>query len=241
MLVTGESLGITVMVKKMTYNVNKTMQSFLVISSSEEFLGLQTKRLYALYNISPFDILSVDTAPSIGIEEVKQFQKKIILSPLQGKTKAGIIRNAHTLTIEAQNALLKTLEEPPRNTILILTTVSKELFLPTILSRCTLIEEKSEKSVSREKQAYREFVHDFLTWSVAQRLHEAEKISKTKESAIFWLEEALLYFRCLMVSETNSTYAPLIRQLQFHYQLLNNTNANTRIIMEHLFLSEILI
>jgi len=70
----------------------------------------------------------------ILIEQVHNFQKTALLLPLYNK-KIYIIKEADKLTNEAQNALLKILEEPPSNVIFILTTTNLELLLPTILSR----------------------------------------------------------------------------------------------------------
>lgn len=74
---------------------------------------------------------------SIGIEAVRQLEQFLALKvPGQSKIdRAVIIENAHLLTLEAQNALLKTLEEPPKGTILLLTSASEQALLPTIRSR----------------------------------------------------------------------------------------------------------
>jgi len=73
---------------------------------------------------------------SIGIEQVREFQKYIITKKTDpGINRVLLIHDADKLTIESQNALLKTLEEPPKGTILILTTSNTTLLLPTIRSR----------------------------------------------------------------------------------------------------------
>lgn len=74
----------------------------------------------------------------IGIEEVRDLKKKINLRPI-GPNKTIIILESEKLTLEAQNALLKTLEEPLDSTSINLVTKSLDNLLPTILSRCQII------------------------------------------------------------------------------------------------------
>ena len=72
----------------------------------------------------------------ITIDAVREFNRKITLSSPPGMLKVGIILAADCMGIEAQNSFLKTLEEPPAGTLLILTTTRARILLPTIRSRC---------------------------------------------------------------------------------------------------------
>lgn len=77
---------------------------------------------------------------SIGIDDIRdQIQKDIDIKPYQYAYKIYIINKANTLTVQAQNALLKTIEDPPNYAIIILLTDNANTFLPTILSRCILL------------------------------------------------------------------------------------------------------
>lgn len=71
----------------------------------------------------------------IKIEQVRQMQDFVAWRPYEGRKKVCVLVDAHTLKVEASNALLKTLEEPPADSILILVTHSPEMLLPTIKSR----------------------------------------------------------------------------------------------------------
>lgn len=75
----------------------------------------------------------------IGIEEIRHAQKRLALFPLTGKRNVLVIDQAHTLTRSAQNALLKTLEEPRADTVIILVTRNPHALLPTVRSRCQKI------------------------------------------------------------------------------------------------------
>lgn len=72
----------------------------------------------------------------IKVEEIRELQKKLAYLPYEGKTKVAIIDGAELLNPQAANTFLKTLEEPPSATVLILLTPNPYRLLPTIVSRC---------------------------------------------------------------------------------------------------------
>jgi DNA polymerase-3 subunit delta' len=71
----------------------------------------------------------------IGVDRARDLKRFMQLQPLRGKAKIGIVDGAHLLTIAAQNALLKTLEDPPQRSILILVANNPDALLPTVRSR----------------------------------------------------------------------------------------------------------
>ncbi|MCY6370266.1 DNA polymerase III subunit delta' [Clostridium ganghwense] len=75
---------------------------------------------------------------SIGVNEVRDIIKEVNKKPYEGDKKVIIIYESHKMTVEAQNALLKTIEEPPKGVTLILLSESLELILETIRSRCQI-------------------------------------------------------------------------------------------------------
>ena len=82
------------------------------------------------------DLIEIDAASNRNIDEIRSLKEKINYQPVEGLKKVYIIDEAHMLTKEAFNALLKTLEEPPAHVIFILATTELEKILPTIISRC---------------------------------------------------------------------------------------------------------
>ena len=77
---------------------------------------------------------------SIGVEDIRtQVNNDIGIKPYQGPYKVYLMEEAEKMTVQAQNALLKTLEEPPEYGVIILMTSSLEALLPTIQSRCVLL------------------------------------------------------------------------------------------------------
>lgn len=89
----------------------------------------------AIANGSCLDLIEIDAASNRGIDEIRDLREKIKLSPVSSKFKVYIIDEAHMLTNEAFNALLKTLEEPPSHAIFILCTTEPSRLPVTILSR----------------------------------------------------------------------------------------------------------
>lgn len=82
------------------------------------------------------DVLEMDAASNRGIEEVKGIIREASFAPMTSKYRVFIIDEAHMITNEGFNALLKTLEEPPESVIFILATTHEEKLPPTIVSRC---------------------------------------------------------------------------------------------------------
>ncbi len=82
------------------------------------------------------DIIEIDAASNNGVDEIRELRDKVSLVPSFGKYKVYIIDEVHMLTTAAFNALLKTLEEPPKHIIFILATTEPHKIPATILSRC---------------------------------------------------------------------------------------------------------
>lgn len=82
------------------------------------------------------DVIEIDAASNRGVEEARDLIANSIYRPLRGKFKVYIVDEAHMLTKEASNTLLKTLEEPPEHVKFILCTTEAHKLLPTIVSRC---------------------------------------------------------------------------------------------------------
>lgn len=82
----------------------------------------------------------------IGVDDIRiQINQTVDIRPYSGEKKIYIINDADLMTIQAQNALLKTLEEPPKYVVIILLTNNLEVFLPTVLSRCVVLDFKPVK------------------------------------------------------------------------------------------------
>lgn len=107
------------------------------------------------------DLIEIDAASNRGIDDIRSLREKVRLAPSVGQFKVYIVDEAHMLTPEAFNALLKTLEEPPAHAIFILATTEPHKLPDTIRSRCqrfnferapvALIVERLKGIVKKEK------------------------------------------------------------------------------------------
>ncbi|MBI5472111.1 MAG: DNA polymerase III subunit delta' [Ignavibacteriae bacterium] len=94
---------------------------------------------YRLKAHNPYHRVSIPRANIIKINSIRQVRRESAMRSLYGGKKIFIVSNAEEMGDEAANTLLKTLEEPPGDTLLILTTSRPEMLLPTILSRCQFV------------------------------------------------------------------------------------------------------
>ena len=94
------------------------------------------------------DIIEIDAASNNGVDEVRNLIDKVKYAPMQGKYKIYIVPDAEKMTAAAQNALLKTIEEPPAYAVILLLANNASALLPTILSRCVML---SLKPVADDK------------------------------------------------------------------------------------------
>jgi len=94
------------------------------------------------------DVQTVTVEPSgegpqhkaIGVGQIREVERAVILSPFEGRSRVVIFDPADAMTVEAQNAFLKTLEEPPPQVAFVLIATREERLLPTIRSRCRRVE-----------------------------------------------------------------------------------------------------
>lgn len=93
---------------------------------------------FETHNNPDFSILEPE-GNSIKIDQIRELTKKVYEKPVVSHRKVYIINDSNCMTKEAQNSLLKTLEEPPEYVTIILIASNENLFLPTIKSRCTKV------------------------------------------------------------------------------------------------------
>jgi DNA polymerase-3 subunit delta' len=87
----------------------------------------------------PYTIVKFDKNVNIPVDEIREMQNKLYLKPFEGKRKVVIITEVENMHPSSANSLLKTLEEPPKDSHLILTTTDINRLLPTVVSRCQQI------------------------------------------------------------------------------------------------------
>ncbi|HWY79242.1 MAG TPA: hypothetical protein VNW29_02700 [Candidatus Sulfotelmatobacter sp.] len=226
------------------------MVCFIIVAKEKKKREAYVKEYANNHKVNTFDItlLERDTtksALSIGIETIKSLQKNIFLKPIGNTSKIVHIEDAHLLTPEAQNALLKVLEEPPANTYIFLCTETTEALLPTILSRCQIIqlEEKQKEISEKTREEITHFITTLPNLSIGERLKYAEQLAKDKDKAIIWLENVMLIMREQLLASYNDSHLAiqtdniyLLRSFQKLLIMLKTTNVNPRFAIENTLL-----
>jgi DNA polymerase III delta prime subunit len=216
------------------------MQSFLIVAKDKNLTSSYTSDLLKKNSVDFIDINNQIYEKIMGIEDVRNIQKAILLKPFRGKVKAVVIEAYENITPEAQNALLKILEEPPSNTIIVITAARKDLLLPTILSRCKLItlQDREIKLAENDLSELNKTLNILLDGKIGDKLKIAQDIAKNKEDSALWLEKMAVFVKEKMVKDhTNSKYLDFLKELQKTYKTIKNTNVSQRTALENLFLS----
>jgi DNA polymerase-3 subunit gamma/tau len=90
----------------------------------------------AIANGTSLDVVEMDAASQRGIDDIRELRERVVLQPVQGRYKVYIVDEAHQLTREAWNALLKLIEEPPPHLLFVFCTTDLVSVIPTVRSRC---------------------------------------------------------------------------------------------------------
>lgn len=131
---TGKTTVARILAKAVNCANRKIETEFSQVESAEPCNECDT--CVAISNGKAFDVTEMDAASNRGIDEIRGLRERVKLAPSSCQYKVYIIDEAHMLTPEAFNALLKTLEEPPEYVIFILITTERHRIPKTILSRC---------------------------------------------------------------------------------------------------------
>jgi DNA polymerase-3 subunit delta' len=192
------------------------------------------------------DFILIEAENSIKIGQIRELKKKLSLKPYLGKMKVALISNADQLTLPAQHSLLKTLEEPPAASIIILTAQTKESLLPTILSRCQVISLGQKFFLPADKSLitnYQLLITKILKSSPGERILIAEEYSQNREQAVEFCQIQLLTLRKILRKRifSPSSNVPIIHITQAIHQVqqsleLLKSNVNPQFVIGNLLL-----
>ena len=90
----------------------------------------------SIHDATALDVIELDAASNRGIDDIREIRERVAVQPALGRKKVYILDEAHSLTTDASNALLKTLEEPPEHVVFVLCTTEPHKLLDTIKGRC---------------------------------------------------------------------------------------------------------
>lgn len=135
------------------------------------------------------DVISLgnDKKSSIGVDEIRTINKDVILKPVECEYKIYIVRDAHQMTEQAQNALLKTIEEPPSYVYFLLLCDNAKKLLQTIRSRAQIIRVNKE-SKNKASEEHDLFVKALIKGDNLEILRISNLFSSSREKFKEFLE-----------------------------------------------------
>ncbi len=170
-------------------------QSYQISEVRNIYKELFSEQIDAFENVVNPDFFQISKDDfgknSIPVDEIRNWLNKNNFQPFQHPKKLFVIWSAENLEDEAQNTLLKTLEEHSSNSVFVLTTINQQLLLPTVLSRC-------QQYVSLEKDLDLKNNYLNLDFKDIPSVNEAvEKILKITNSSTKW-SEAKLFLQAMI-------------------------------------------
>lgn len=211
------------------------MHAYLIVGGTKESRIAEIQNRLNGRAISPFDVITVNVegdSEHIGIDAIRSFKKRLLLSPQHSQFSAGIVESAASMTQEAQNALLKLLEEPPPHALIFCEAENSDVLLPTIVSRCEVMTMKSSYSHNAELLPA---ITIMLTGTINEKLTLVDSLPKERPLIKEWVQAIIAETRTLMLKNHDIAYAALIRHLQKAYGELS-VNVNPKIALDHAIL-----
>jgi DNA polymerase-3 subunit delta' len=176
------------------------------------------------------DTFHLVSEESIGIAEIRLAQSFLNNKPLKNKQNVVIIHAAQKLTLPAQQALLKTLEEPPGNSLIYLVTDNPESLLPTILSRVQVIDESIHRTFDQKKVDSAGLLLEQLQKAgVGERLAILDKEEFTRDTALEFLDNLEQYLHQHLRSSIYDLVSTTRKYLK--------ANVNVKLALDHLALN----
>ncbi len=218
-------------------------QAYLLAGGKLKTREVKFREIYQQYkpranfSLDP-DLHLLSSETSLKIEEIRELGRLLSLKCYGQPPKVAGIKEAEKMTPEAQNALLKMLEEPPGETIFILTTNDETRLLSTIVSRCQLVYLPPEIQVSlteEEMEETKKLTQRILESRAGERLKMAEDYT-TREETVDFCQKQLVFWRNQLIIKPTPKNARILREIQKTLRFLTN-NANVRLAIDNLFLA----
>ena len=185
-----------------SFPVFKANKSSLTAQFFEEFSSMMLENPYSNNEDWNAILESENKQLSIYVEEIDEINKKFALKSFEGGSKILIVWQADKMNTGAANKFLKFLEEPPKNTYIILTASNTDFMLPTILSRTQIVEiprikeEDLDQFLLNNNKITSERRQEIVfqaqgNWNAAQKLLNSEKTdSEFEEHFVMWVRDA---------------------------------------------------
>lgn len=174
------------------------------------------------------DLLYFDDQTKLGIEQAKKVKEHLSLRPYSATGRVVVMVSAHKLTTEAQNSLLKILEEPPEQALIVMAAEGPDNLLPTITSRCLITYLPKELS-KEENVSLVPDIEALIKMNVDERFKFIEKLEQKEE----FLRALAKYYRSQLKQDPQ---AVKIAKLILQAEEWQEAHVNIRAILEYLML-----
>lgn len=176
------------------------------------------------------DIFIINETTGWAIESVRLLKKWLSQKPFNHKNKIIIIYKIDQFSLESQNALLKSLEEPGDNNYFFLTTNKPSKIINTIISRCQIIKLKNDFSLSKDTKPL------VISDQIKTNLIQSENISKDKNQVLPFLESQLKTYQQLILKNPTAKNSQIIQKILKSINMIE-ANVDPRSALDFLFLS----
>ncbi|MBI2029459.1 hypothetical protein HYT02_03525 [Candidatus Gottesmanbacteria bacterium] len=221
------------------------MHSFIILGTDRDKVENSAREIISRYKIKKYNLITVDDT---SIKSVREKIIKLINNSQKQEFQALVINEIGKLREDAQQTLLKTLEEPPVNTICIIMGTYSDFILPTILSRSQIIP-VNNKQVEIDVKEFSNYWQPIITATgLSEKLIAATRISQdysNKNLLLDWLDRQILFFRSVMYKRTTGSIKGKMNALEIGLIIKNLLNAkryisgnvNTKLVIDNLLLS----
>lgn len=225
-----------------------TTMTYLIVGNNDKNIQENIKELISklwdkdltedLFNLQNPDYHLIDAREenSIGIERMKELQSEMVFTPFEEKYQIALIYDSPKLTTQAQNSILKTLEESSDTTVYILTTNNEKSLLPTILSRSRKIYIEEGEKLQTDTQD----ISKFLELNLVEQFQKIETLSKEKNDILNFLDQMEAHFQKILEESINnsedSTSISQAIKLAITAKKRIKANGNKRLVLENLCL-----
>ena len=189
------------------------MQTIIITSENRESANSYLLKNYKMSEIDGNSmVVESESGKKISIAQARGLIKFLCPRPAHSKQKFALIRDAQIMTVEAQNSLLKLIEEPPSYLQIILTVNNPKNLLDTILSRCIVIRAEKIKAdfpSSDFDDAFKEFI-EVINMSIGERFDwfsSNQMKFKDRSFAVEFLSRWELFLRHFLVASVGVSYA----------------------------------
>ncbi len=207
----------------------------LLVSSNLQSRINQINLLLDKLPVNHPDVLYIKAGEKLGIGEAKKIKDHLFLKPYSAKGRVVILEDMSPMTIEAQNSLLKTLEELPEEALIILGANSEQNLLPTVISRCELIvltdHDMSLRGAKRRGNLPTPDIEKLLNSNLEERFEYIEKLKERDEL----LKNLTLFWREKLLENPSSETKNFLKHL-LEAEKWANQNVNIRATLEYLML-----